>query len=246
MTDYLKRIGRAIMRRTGYTITKRRTVPVQQNPLTLGPALARVAQHIEPPQTIIDIGASNGSWTVQAMEQFPDAQYLLIEANPVHEPALMDFTAQHPAARYVLVAAGDRAGTIYFDAHDPFGGAASHTAREGYREVPVITVDAAVAQHGLKGPYVLKLDTHGFEVPILEGARQTLTDTALVIMECYNFRIQPDSLLFDEMCQHMAGLGFRPVDLCDPLFRPIDGALWQMDLFFIRADHALFGRNTYE
>jgi FkbM family methyltransferase len=246
MIDYLKRIGRAIMRRTSYTIIKRSSVQAQQNPLTLHRAFDRVARHIGAPATVIDIGASNGSWTTQIMNRFPKAQYLLIEANPVHEPALQDFTSQHATVRYLLAAAGDREGTIYFDAQDPFGGVASHTAREGYREVPVTTVDAAVTQHALNGPYVLKLDTHGFEVPILEGARATLAATDLVIMECYNFRIQPDSLLFDEMCRHMAGLGFRPVDLCDPLFRPVDGALWQMDLFFIRADHALFGRNSYE
>jgi hypothetical protein len=42
------------------------------------------------------------------------------------------------------------------------------------------------------------------------------------------------------MVAHMRGLGFRCIDICDPLYRPGDGALWQMHLFFIRADHPLF------
>jgi hypothetical protein len=70
-----------------------------------------------------------------------------------------------------------------------------------------------------------------------------MRQTALVMMECYNFKLAftgDKNLTFDEMVAHMRGLGFRCVDICDPLYRPGDGALWQMHFFFIRADHPLF------
>jgi hypothetical protein len=99
--------------------------------------------------------------------------------------------------------------------------------------------------HQFDGPYLLKLDTHGYEVPILEGARETLTRTEAIIMECYNFRIAPECLMFGDMCQHMERLGFRCIDLVDPMHRLADDSLWQMDLVFVRGDRPEFSYLGY-
>jgi hypothetical protein len=95
---------------------------------------------------------------------------------------------------------------------------------------------------------VLKFDTHGTELPILAGAKETLSQTNLVQMEVYNFKLNfvgHKNLKFHEMCQHMEGLGFRLADMCDPLYRPNDGILWQMQFFFLRIDHPAFRSNSY-
>lgn len=191
--------------------------------------------------TVIDVGASDGRWSDEMLRHLPDAHYLLIEAQAIHRPALSRFATAHPNAQFVLAAAGAEQGQIYFEANDPMGGLASYTppAANGI-VVPVTTIDHEVQERRLPGPFLIKLDTHGFELPILSGAAATLRQTEVVVMECYNFQIAPESLLFDEMCSHMRGLGFRPIDLVDPLHRPFDDALWQIDLVFIRADRPEF------
>ena len=197
-------------------------------------------------KTVIDIGASNGSWSACLMPHFPRSQYLLIEAQSVHEPALRDYCRHNTNAQYVLAAAGEQAGEIFFDASDPFGGQASNVVTSAaHVRVPVTTVDAEIAARGLPGPYLLKLDTHGFEVPILRGAARTLRDTEVIFMECYNFRISPECLTFDEMCRYLAERGFRCIDLIEPLYRPYDGSLWQMDLVFVKSDRAEFSYQGY-
>ena len=45
------------------------------------------------------------------------------------------------------------------------------------------------AQYSLPGPHLIKLDTHGYEVPILCGATETLRNTNLLVIETYNFRL---------------------------------------------------------
>jgi FkbM family methyltransferase len=196
-------------------------------------ALKRVARRGAAIRSVIDIGASDGRWTAMARPFFPDARYLLVDANPIHAPALAEFARRHPATDVALVAAGDRQGEIYFDTGHAFIGIASHTPMHADDAVvPVTTVDALVAERRLEPPFLLKLDTHGFEVPILEGARQTLTRTDLLIVEVYNFRTSKTCLRFHELCAYLDKLGFRPIDLCEPLHRLSDDVLWQFDLIF--------------
>ena len=48
------------------------------------------------------------------------------------------------------------------------------------------------------------------------------------------------------MCSYLANLGFRPIDLCGSVFRKKDLALWQLDLFSVRADRPEFKSRTYQ
>jgi len=113
-------------------------------------------------------------------------------------------------------------------------------------KLPVVTIDSVVTQNKLSPPFFLKLDTHGFEKPILEGAIQTLRDTSLIVVEVYNFEIASNSLRFHEMCQYLENKGFRCIDMCDPLFRSKDGVLWQMDLFFAKSNHLCFESKSWK
>jgi FkbM family methyltransferase len=196
--------------------------------------------------TIIDVGASNGSWSMLARNYFTKAFCYLIEANPYHAKALKVLKSQLDRCDFILAAAGDKVGKIYFNGSDPFGGLASHNQTEDTNlEVPVITIDYIVDKCKLEPPYLLKLDTHGFEEPIFEGAIKTLTKTNLIIVETYNFDLTPQSLRFYQMCEYLERKGFRCIDICDPLFRDKDGALWQFDLFFIPLSSSSFDSNQW-
>jgi FkbM family methyltransferase len=197
--------------------------------------------------TVIDIGASDGRWSKTMMQFYPKTQYILIEAQACHQQALNTFINHHQNAQYVLAAAGKAPGSIYFDASNPFGGQASRTpfARNNI-EVPVTTLDVEVANNRLVGPFLIKFDTHGFEVPILKGAAQTLKETTVIIMECYLHRLAQDSLLFNEICDYLDRLGFRCIDMVDPAWRTYDDTFWQMDLIFIKKDSPEFTHPDYE
>jgi FkbM family methyltransferase len=197
--------------------------------------------------TAIDIGASDGRWSKTMMHFYPNAQYLLIEAQACHQVALNAFVTSHKNAKYVLSAAGQEAGNIYFDAGNPFGGQASNTPFEQNNiVVPVTTIDAEVEKNHLSGPFLIKFDTHGFEVPILLGASKTLKETSVIIMECYLHKLTKDSLLFNEMCGYLDNLGFRCIDMVDPAWRTYDDTFWQMDLIFIKKESFEFKYSDYE
>jgi FkbM family methyltransferase len=229
----LRRIGRRWIEKRGF-------IPASQGPANLHTVMHRR----RPPeiQTVIDVGASDGRWSRQMMGYYPSARYLLVEAQQaIHGPALRRFQAEHGNVICEICAAGNKAGEINFETGDPMGGQASATPYSRNNVVvPMETVDGLVRKHSLAGPFVLKLDTHGFEVPIFEGATNTLADCAMLIVEAYNFTLCAGCLRFPELCAYLEARGFRCVDVFDILVRPRDQAFWQMDMVFIPASSPVF------
>ena len=136
---------------------------------------------------------------------------------------------------------------IYFESNTLYDGKAiKEPSTKDAIAVPVNTIDNLVLEKKLNGPYLIKLDTHGFEVPILEGAKNTLKITNILVIETYNFTITNQSLRFHEMIAYMEEKGFRCIDMSEPLFREKDNSFWQIDLFFIRSNRKEFDTNTYD
>lgn len=209
--------------------------------LSMQSAIARCKSRGVEVATVIDVGASDGRWSKDCKTIYTSANYLLVEAQQGHKAALEAYSNAEEGVDYILAAAGKKAGKIYFDASDLFGGLASEKPFEANNiEVPVVRLDDVIRDRNLSGPFLLKLDTHGYEIPILEGASELLEKASLVIIETYNFQLTRDSLRYWEMCAHMETLGFLPVENVDLKLRAKDQAFWQMDTFFVRKDSELF------
>jgi FkbM family methyltransferase len=237
----LKDLANRALGRHGYRLINTRTQPWQP---TLAAGLRRLASRGLDIATLIDVGAADGGWTRSFVAAVPKcSNLLLIEAQSVHQPALARFQIDFPRAQIVMAAAGPAQGEIWFDAVNPWGGlaAAQPDDRAGrWIRVPQTTLDHEVTARRLPGPCLIKLDTHGYELAILQGAAATLAQTAALIVECYNFDVAPGAARFPAFCQHMESLGFRCLDLWDPLYRDSDHALWQFDLLFVRSDRPEF------
>lgn len=237
ITRYGGSLVRKVLARSGFELVRKTCVGAS----TLSSSLSRLAERNVVINSVIDIGASNGSWSAELMKHYPTANYLLIEAQAVHEPKLKQFCGQHSNAQYILAAAGAEESEIFFDASDPFGGLASyHRVNDNFIRVRMTTVDSQLKKYNLAPPYLLKLDTHGFEIPIFNGAAECLSQASVLVVECYNFKIAPEALLFHEMCAYLERSGFRCIDMCDLLYRPADKAFWQMDILFMNAGRSEF------
>lgn len=196
-------------------------------------------------RTIIDVGASNGSWSARVMPFFDNVRVLLIEANPVHEAGLRRLCADG-RCEYVLAAAGEKVGEIFFNMNEPLSGKArEELLDENDVRVQATSIDHEIASRRLQGPYLVKLDTHGFEVPILNGAKNTLAEAEVVIIEAYAFQLSPECLKFYDMCRYMAERGFEVFDICEPMWREKDNALWQLDIIFLKKSHPVFKDTSY-
>lgn len=206
--------------------------PMPEHSLTS--ALRRIAGRGLEINTVIDVGAAEGLWSTEAERQWPHARFHLIEAFDHWRPKLERLAAERPNYSVRFAAAGPADGVTRFasDPNNPSGGSAAHDASAStYVHVPMVSIDKEVQRFDLAGPYLIKLDTHGFERPIIEGARNTLRQTNLLINEFYNY--QSEDRRFPQMILFIESLGFGCIDLFELLSRAHDGTLWQFDAAFI-------------
>lgn len=208
-------------------------------------ALARMASRDVEIAAIIDVGAAKGAWTEKARRHWPGAYAHLLEAKESWRADLAAFQAVHDRTSFEIAGVTREPGAIYFPkTADEYGGAVFHDAgdREDLEAINATSIDHEVARLGLKGPFAIKLDTHGTEVDILDGAAETLAEAAFLCIETYNLFGQKR---FPELILDLQERGFRCADLVEPMFRPGDKLLWQVDFYFMRSDHPCFKNFKY-
>jgi len=225
----------------GYRIQSNKTV-LEKNSMTDG--LERMKMLNINVDTIIDIGAAEGTWTADALKLWPSAAYELIEPLTEQKAKLEQLKLLHPKVNYHLAVAGETPGEVYLNISPDLDGSGVYGKEsDNTRKVPVITIDDIVKNR--PGNFIIKFDTHGYELPILNGAKETLKKASLLIIEVYGFRISPTCLLFHELTAHLDTLGFRMIDIVGTLRRKSDNAFWQADAFYLRKDHRVFENNNF-
>jgi len=245
LIEILKKIIRIIINSFGYDIHKTHFMQVL-SPTTKAGIYRCKKRGIEI-STVIDVGASDGRWTEVCMKYYPNAYYFLLEAQQPHEEKLIKLKNKCSNIDYVISAAGNKQGQIYFDTSALlFGVAQDEPFEKDCAIVPVTTIDYEVNARNLKPPFLIKLDVHGYEVPILEGAKETLSESNLLIIETYNFKLNKNCLRFYDICKYMENKGFYPIDIVEIIPRPYDYSFWQMDIFFIRSDRKEFTYNLFK
>jgi FkbM family methyltransferase len=110
----------------------------------------------------------------------------------------------------------------------------------GSESVIVKTLDEASPSRDAGLNILLKIDTQGFERPVLEGAKKTLKDVIGVLIELPIMKLYKDNWSFHEAVAYMEKLGFvlaqaHPVNIhsrvidsateFDCLFRPVDPSI---------------------
>jgi FkbM family methyltransferase len=188
------------------------------------------------PSVVIDVGAQIG--TPELYECFPRSKHLLIEPVKEHEPQLLNICRQLPDAEVIIAAATSVSGpvTLTITPNCQYA-AVVETVNEGngntYRTVPGLTLDDICRERHLQGPwhhYLIKIDVDGREIEVLKGAAHILHQTEYIVVE---------STLFGqlyEVMDFMRVYGFVAYDIVDHLYRPVDTALWQVDLAFVKKD----------
>jgi FkbM family methyltransferase len=104
-------------------------------------------------------------------------------------------------------------------------------------KVPLTTVANLVAEHGVDPARAfLKIDTQGYEGPVLDGADELLADFAAVQLELSFVALYDGQLLFAALIERLFEAGFAVYCLEAGFADPRTGRMLQCDGLFVRND----------
>lgn len=184
--------------------------------------------------SILDVGVK--TCTYELVRCFPDKPHLLMEpiveyvdemkanyekAGIEHEIITGAMSATDGEVRL-------RTSTVYAD--KPISHARITTDGEEdheHRIVPAYKLDSLIAQRSLAEPYLLKIDVDGAELLVLEGSKETLKKTSVIVIETGYANLL-------ERAQFIANAGFEIFDIVDISY--YGGRFVQSDMVFVRKD----------
>jgi FkbM family methyltransferase len=154
------------------------------------------AMLVQDAAVVLDLGANTGVYTLMSTRASPDVRVIAVEPGPANAERLrtnLRLNGGDDRVTTVEAAVGSAQGTLALTV--PADGAISDVASPvdafarahwgiDYTTVTVVqtTVDQLVADHRLDHVDLIKLDVECFELPVLEGAQETLATFAPVVL----------------------------------------------------------------
>lgn len=197
MVRIVKRLIQKTLARLGYEIRPQ-------------PDVLSCLSQICHPKTVFDVGVGYGTYPLY--EAFPEARFILVEPLRNFENSIKRITAKYNCEIfYKAVSNVEGAGQINLDTYDleksSFDERTPLTRtgnRLEKREVVVTTLDKIFEECAeVQRPILLKIDTEGHELKILQGSPSLLRATDTVIMEVSIARRFEDSYEFEDLVLFM-------------------------------------------
>lgn len=203
------------------------------------------------PAAVLDIGANVGGWSRMCRRVFGQPPILAIEPQAQCEAELRKAAHELGGVTIAQTLVGARAAAaVPFFVND-FSGISS-VLREpdapavGAVPTDMVTLDELIASTSFPQPGLIKLDVQGYELEVLRGGTQTLSGAEVVLMEVNLLPIYEGAPLLHETVAFMADCGFRAYDFCSAMRRPLDNALFQTDMIFVRQDSSIIASKRWK
>ena len=194
-------------------------------------------------KTILDVGANATDWSRMAKKVFPSARFCLIEPQVEMKGKLEDFCKEFNNSIYVLAGAGAKKEILTFTVWDDLAGSSflpkpqEELKNKGkQRQIEIVTINELIETGKIDIPDLIKLDIQGFELEALKGATSTLGKTEVYILEVglFQFGNEPGMPVFSDVINFMLERDYVVYDFPGFLRRPLDGALGQCDICFVK------------
>jgi FkbM family methyltransferase len=189
--------------------------------------------------SIIDVGAYQGKWSMMAKSIWPGSSLYMVEPNAAKEPECRAVAETLGAKLFEKLLGALDGQEVEFNVMA--SGSSIMSERSPLPRIvekhKLTSLDSLIGQ--VKGPALLKIDAQGYELEILKGARLILKDVEAVLLEISIIEINEGAPLLDDVLVFMKELGFVTYDILELHRRPLDGALNQVDVIFVRESSSL-------
>jgi len=191
------------------------------------------------PTAILDVGAFSGDWSRAAEKLFPEAEIFLIESSESRREDLMK-----TGLSYMIATVGSKPENVDF--YDIPGKKANSRFREQTEDfmsdtpMKKVTYPLDLLMEGMPAISLMKIDTQGSELEVLQGASKVLKDVEVLYITVPLMRIHKGSPLALEILSFCKESGFELLNYVDGDARgPLD-ALVHVDLTLAKTSSPLF------
>ena len=195
------------------------------------------------PNSVLDIGANIGEFSIFCNKIWPSSNILMIEGNDNCEDDLIKSNLPY---KIKLLGDDNRKVNFYINSNNSKCSGCSY-----YKEVTNHYDNSLVVEKELvkldditsEKFDIIKIDTQGSELDIMKGGTNTINSAKYVILEIATKQYNYGSPLFDEVVSYMVSIGFENMDIIENhiwLDKKLDkfnyGDIFQIDAVFTKND----------
>ena len=183
---------------------------------------------------VFDIGANAGKWTLKYEKVLNKSQFFLFEANPNHSRP-KKLNKKHKWFNCVLSSPDIK--EVKFYSLSGTGDSYYKERTHAYKnctplQLKTITLDDAINTYVLPKPQLIKLDTQGSELDILEGAKNIIKYVDIILIEMPILPYNKGAPLFNDYMNYLTSLDYIPVGPEE--FHFADNMFVQLDIAFLK------------
>ena len=193
------------------------------------------------PRTILDVGAQIGDFYKECKQVWPDSQIMMVEATKECEPYLKE-----TGGNYLIAVLSDTKKVVPFYktklADTNTGNSVYKELTSAYSDENLIveqrhTYTLDELYDGYTATFdLIKLDTQGSEIDILNGGSRLVKNTTAIIIEVSHVEYNENAPLVDEVKEYMEKIGFvYQMEIGQTYSNEFNGLI-QRDLVFLNKE----------
>ena len=199
------------------------------------------------PRYIVDVGCGHGEWTKKTMKYFNSSNYLLFDANEDNKQQLNRLISENNNISFKIELLTDDnkdykfykmgyGSSIYKEQTSNMGEVKYIKSKKLSEELP--------SEIKKTDNNLIKLDTQGSELKILNGLDNFINFFEVIILETSIHNYNKNAPLFNEVINYMKDKNYRLYDIFDMKRLGNENSfLLQFDCIFVRSDSKLLKIN---
>jgi FkbM family methyltransferase len=201
--------------------------------------LAGAAKRGLMPRTIIDVGAFEGDWSRMARRIWPESKILMFEPNVVKQDQLKTVAKAIDASTFCELLGAENDVAVPYNVMG--SGSSVYNERSPLERTVEIRrlrrIDSVL--RNIESPAFLKIDTQGYEIEVLKGSDLILPSIDAILLEVAVIEVNEGAPLLHKVLPFLKSIGFLTYDILEIHRRPLDQALNQVDILFVRESSCL-------